>query len=1028
MILAEVSIKRHVLTYMLSAAIMLFGVISASRIGVDRFPNIDFPMITVNTMMIGASPEIIDASITSVLESSINTVPGIDKLQSNSSPSVSTIMIRFDMEKDIDVAYSEVQSKINQAINKLPIEAKPPVIAKADISAAPIMWLALEGDRTVQQLNQYAKTVLKKRIENINGVGEVAIGGKRERTIRVELDLKQLANLALTTQDIMRAFQTQHVQMPGGFLASAEKEYLIKLDLEYHDIEKLGEMIVSYKGNQAIKLKDVATIKDHLADYRSFATYNGKPAVGLGIIKIAGSNTVAIVNNIKERLEKEIAPSLPAGLHLQVASNSASIIEEIIHTLYEHLALGTLLAALVVFFFLKSIRATLIISLAIPVSLLGAVVVMYSFDFTFNMMTLLALLLLIGIVVDDAIVVLENIHRHQEEGESDPVQAAIEGTKEVGFAVLAATFSLVAIFAPVMFMEGITGRFFLAFALVVTLGVMVSLLVSLTLTPMLCSRFLKTEKSHGKIYQTIESFLSGMEKYYSTLLNLSLKNRWGIVMIALLVVLSSGYFFKSLGKEFMPPSDEGQLTISFRTPLGSSLNYTVNRLKEIEKVLSTHNKDVLSYFSAIGSTGQGVNAGSIYVRLQDRNQRSISQIQLISILSKDLAAVPGVKAFVSNVSVMGGQRGEPLQLILKGPNLEKVAELTQLALDKLNKIEGMGYIDTNLQLDLPQLIPKLDANKISSMGLSASDVATAISVLAGGMDVAKFNDEPGDGERYDIRLKAGASDINEISDLNNIFLRTRNGEMVRLDTVTTFDERIAPAVISKSDMRYAVQFFASPTIPMGEAMALIEKETASLMPLGYSLLPFGQAEELKKTASSMTLVFGLSITLVFMVLASQFNSFSQPLIVMVAQPLAIIGGVVLLWITGHTLNMYSMIGLVLLIGLVSKNSILLIDLTNQYRAKGSNVDDALLSACPVRLRPILMTSLSVILALLPAAVGAGAGSDTNGPLAVAVIGGMVSSTLLTLIVVPVVYSLWQNWFVRREERKSTKTNNLSKTI
>lgn len=1026
MILAEVSIKRHVLTYMVSAAIMLFGVISASRIGVDRFPNIDFPMITVNTMMIGASPEIIDASITSVLESSINTVPGIDILQSSSSPSVSTIMIRFDMEKNIDVAYSEVQTKINQAINKLPAEAKPPVIAKADIGAAPIMWLALEGDRTVQQLNQYAKTVLKKRIENINGVGEVAIGGKRERTIRVELDLKQLANLALTTQDITRAFKTQHVQMPGGFLASAEKEYLIKLDLEYHDIEKLGEMIVSYKGNQAIKLKDVATIKDHLADYRSFASYNGKPAVGLGIIKIAGSNTVAIVNNVKERLEKEIVPSLPAGLHLQIASNSASIIEEIIHTLYEHLALGTLLAALVVFFFLKSIRATLIISLAIPVSLLGAVVVMYSFDFTFNMMTLLALLLLIGIVVDDAIVVLENIHRHQEEGSSDPVQAAIEGTKEVGFAVLAATFSLVAIFAPVMFMEGITGRFFLAFALVVTLGVMVSLLVSLTLTPMLCSRFLKTEKSHGKIYTMIESFLTAMEKHYYSVLSISLKNRWGVVVIALAVILSSGYFFKSLGKEFMPPPDEGQLTISFRTPLGSSLDYTVNRLKEIESVLDLYDKEVLSYFSAIGSTGQGVNAGSIYVRLTDAKDRTVSQEELFGILSKDLAMIPGVKAFVSRVSVMGGQRGEPLQLILKGPNIEKVAELTQLVLDKLNKVEGLGYIDTNLQLDLPQLTPELDANKISSMGLSANDVATAISVLAGGMDVAKFNDEPGDGERYDIRLKAGESDINEISDLNNIFLRTRNGEMVRLDTVTTFKEKIAPAVIGKSDMRYAVQFYATPTLPMGEAITIIEKETSSLLPLGYVLEPFGQAQELQKTAGSMKLVFGLSITLVFMVLASQFNSFSQPLIVMVAQPLAIIGGVVLLWITGHTLNMYSMIGLVLLIGLVSKNSILLIDLTNQYRAKGSNVDDALLNACPVRLRPILMTSMSVILALLPAALGAGAGSDTNGPLAVAVIGGMVSSTLLTLIVVPVVYSLWQNWFVRREEKKSTQTT--SKTV
>ena len=1019
MILAELSIKRHVLTYMLAGGIMLFGIISASRIGVDRFPDIDFPMITVNTVMVGASPEIVDASITTILESAINTVPGIDMLRSSSSPSVSTIVVRFDLEKDVDVAYSEMQSKINQAINKLPLEANPPIIAKADIGAAPIMWLALEGDRTIQQLNQYAKTTLKKRLENINGVGEIAIGGERERTIRVELDLKRLANLSLTTQDIMRAFQTQHIQMPGGFLSTIGKEHLIKLDLEYHQIDKLGKLIVSYKGNQPIRLEDVATIKDHLADYRTFATFNGKPAVGLGIIKIAGGNTVAIVDNVKQRLEEEILPSLPPGLNIQVASNSATIIEEIVHTLYEHLALGTLLAALVVFVFLKSFRATFIISLAIPVSLLGAVVVMYSFDFTFNMMTLLALLLLIGIVVDDAIVVLENIHRHQEEDNSDPVTAAIEGTKEVGFAVLAATFSLVAIFAPVIFMEGIVGRFFVAFAIVVTLGVLVSLFVALTLTPMLCSRYLKAETEHGAIYSVVEVGFVAMEKTYSTMLSSSLENRWKVVLIAIAIVFSSGYFFKNIGKEFMPPADEGQLTITFRAPLGSSIDYTVNRLKAIESVLEQHDDTIASYFSAIGSGGRGVNSGAIYVRLKAAGERATTQSELFPILSKDLAAIPGVKAFVSRVSVLGGSRGEPLQLVLRGPELETVAELTQVVLNKMGEIEGFGDIDTDLQLDLPQLSPILDRNKIASMGLSANDVALAVSVLAGGFDVAKYNDEPGDGERYDVRLKAGSDEINDISDLNNIFLRTRKGEMVRLDTVTSFEEKIGPAVIGKNNMQYAVQFYATPTIPVGDAVSLLEEATQSLIPLGYSFEPFGQAKEMKKSAESLGLVLFLSLVLVYMVLASQFNSFSQPLIVMVAQPLAIIGGVMALWLTGHTMNMYSMIGLVLLIGLVSKNSILLMDMTNQYREnKQMGVDEALLAACPIRLRPILMTSLSVILALLPAALGAGAGSDTNGPLAVAVIGGMISSTLLTLIVVPVVYSLWQNWFVRREQNKA----------
>lgn len=1020
MILAEVSIKRHVLTFMISGAIMLFGIVSASRISVDRFPSIDFPMITVNTIMVGASPEIIDSSITTILESSINTVPGIDVLRSSSSPSVSTLIIKFDLEKDIDVAYSEVQSKINQVLNKLPSDAKPPIIAKADFGAAPILWLALEGDRTLQQLNQYAKNTLKKRLENINGVGKVAIGGERERTIRVEMDLIRLANLALTPQDLIRAFKTQHVQIPGGFLSTVGKEHLIKLDLEYHSVDELKKLIVGYKGSKAIYLEDVSVVKDHLADYRTYATFNGRPSVGLGIIKIAGGNTVEIVNEVNLRLEEEILPTLPPGLNIRVASNSATIIEEIVLGLYEHLALGTLLAAVVVFVFLKSLRATVIITLAIPVSLLGAVVVMYSFDYTFNMMTLLALLLLIGIVVDDAIVVLENIHRHQEENpDGDPTEIAIEATKEVGFAVLAATFSLVAIFAPVIFMDGIIGRFFIAFAVVVTLGVLVSLFVALTLTPMLCARFLKAEAKHGPIYNFIESFFIGMEKLYTSTLKGSLNHRWKVVAVAVLAVWSSGTFFKTIGKEFMPPTDEGELTITFRAPLGSSMDYTVNRLKAVESVLEQYDETIASYFSAIGTSGKGVNAGSIYVRLLPVEDRSITQAELFPLLAESLAEIPGIMAFPSRVAALGGSRGEPLQLVLKGPSLDKVAELSAVVLNKLALVEGLGNIDTDLQLDLPQLIPILDRNKIASMGLSANDVAMAISVLAGGFDVAKFNDFSSGGERYDIRLKAESSEIGSIADLSNIFLRTRKGEMVRLDTVASFKEQIGPAVIGKYNMQYSAQFYATPTVPLGSAMDSIAEATDGLMPPGYSFEPFGQAKEMGKSIQGLAMVLVLSLILVYMVLASQFNSFSQPVIVMLAQPLAVIGGIVLLWSTGHTMNMYSMIGLILLIGLVSKNSILLIDMTNQYRDKRAmGVDEALLAACPIRLRPILMTSLSVILALTPAALGAGAGSDTNGPLAVAVIGGMVSSTLLTLIVVPVVYSLWQNWFVHRAEKKA----------
>ena len=1018
--LSESSIKNHVMTYMISFAIILFGIIGASKIGVDRFPDMEFPMISVTTLMIGASPEIIDASVTNVIESAANTVAGLDSLRAQSSPNVSNVILMFNPEKDLDVAFNEVSSKVNQALNKLPSEIEPPIVTKMEFGAFPIIWLALTGDRTLQQLNLYSENVIKKNLENIDGVGEVILGGERERTIRVDLDLQRLANLALTTQDVMRAFQTQHVQMPGGFLSSVGKEHLIRLDLEYHDVEELKSMVVGYRGEHAIRLKEIAEVHDYLEDFRALAKFNGEETVGLGIVKISGANTVKIATEVKKRLENVIIPNLPPGMELRMASNQADIIEEIVHALYEHLALGTLLAAVVVFVFLKSIRSTLIISAAIPISLLGAVFVIFVFGYTFNMMTLLALLLLIGIVVDDAIVVLENIFRHMEEGETDSTKAAIEGTKEVGFAVLAATFTLVAIFAPVMFMEGIMGSFFRSFAVVVTMGVLVSLLVALMLTPMLCAQFLKVSSEHGPLYTKVEAFFDNMETTYKNLILLSLEHPWKVLFGSFLIVALSVPLFSSTAKEFMPSADEGQLTIIFRSPLGSDIAYTQSRLKEIEAVMDSHKDSVASYFSAIGFGNANVNGGLLFVRLTPISERDIHQQELSDLLNKELSQIPGVLAFVTTTSPLGGQRGEPLQFVLRGPNLEKVGELSESLLERLNNTPGLGKVDIDLQLNLPQLIPHIDREKIASMGLSARDVASAVMVLAGGVDIAKYNDDPGDGVRYDIRIKAKPGSIADQSDLSNIYLRTNKGQMVRLDTVVNFEEKLGAAVISKYNLLYSSTFYSTPSIPLAEAITIVDEIAAEEFPTGYNIEIVGQAKEFKKSAASMALVFGLAIILVYMVLASQFNAFSQPVIVMVAQPLAIIGGVFALWITNSSINIYSMIGLVLLVGLVSKNSILLIDLTNQLRDKGLSIDESLLEACPRRMRPVLMTSLTVILALLPAALGAGAGSDTNGPLSIAVIGGMISSTLLTLIVVPVVYSLWQGALANRQESTSAE--------
>lgn len=1017
MTLPELSIRRHVLAYMLSAVIVLFGLIAYSRIGVDRFPNVEFPMLTVTTAMPGASPEVIAQSITNVLETSLNGVPGISHIASTSSPGASVIIIMFEVEKNIDVAFNEVQAKLGQVARLMPDDAKTPVVAKADIGAAPVMWLALQGDRSQQDLNRYANNIIKKRLENINGVGEVLLGGKRDRNIRVELDLSRLNASGLTTQDLLRAFANEHIQMPGGFLVDGQRENLINMDLEFHSVKALGQMVIGYKQGRAIRLRDIATLRDDLADYRQLARFDGAPTVGIGIIKISNANTVAIVKRVQAVMDQELVPQLPAGMSISIASNQATMIEEMVFALQEHLLSGTLLAALIVWLFLKNWRSTMIIAIAIPISLLGAVGAMYFAGFTFNSMTLLALLLLIGVVVDDAIVVLENVYRHREHLDPNPLSAALNGTQEVVFAVLAASLTLVSIFAPVIFLGGIVGRFLQSFAVVVTVGVVISLFVSLTLTPMLCSRYLQVSREHGRFYQFLEEIFLAMERSYRRLLGYALLHRWKIVLLTLATVLSSGLFFSLVGKAFVPPEDEGRFMVTFKTPLGSSIDYTNGRLTEIEKVLKTRS-EIAHYFTAIGLGQQGqVNQGTAFITMTPRSERSLKQYELMPILQQELGQIPGVEAIASQASIVGGQRGEPLQFLLRGQNLEQLAVVADKFKQKLDAMPELGRVDMGLQLDLPQLDFELDRSRAAALGLSARDIAMTMNILGGGYDVAKYNDQPGDGERYNIRLKAADGQLKSPVDLRRIYLRAQSGQLVRLDSVMHAEQTLGPAVISRFDLQYSANFYSTPTVPLGEAVTRLYAAAADVVPPGFNVSLSGQAEEFKKMVGYMGFAFGMAIVLVYMVLASQFNSFLQPLVIMAAQPLAIIGGVVALWLTGNTLNIYSMIGMVLLIGLVAKNAILLVDLTNQYRREGKAIDEALREACPIRLRPVLMTSFTVILALLPAALGYGAGSDTNGPLAVGIIGGMFSSTLLTLVVIPAIYSLIEGKMEQRRARR-----------
>jgi len=1016
MSLPSFSIQRHVFTLMVSLVLVLFGVIGLQRLGLDKFPKIEFPAISVVTTLQGADPQIIDKNVTDIIEEAVNQVPGVKSIISSSSIGASVIGIEFELEKNVDVAYQEVKAKVDGVLKRLPTDSDPPVVRKVEVGASPVLWVALTGNRTTQELNTYADEILKPRLETINGVGEVLIGGQIKRTIRVWLNTERLQAYTLSPIDVANAFKREHVTMPAGFLSSQSREWLIKFDAEFDKLNDLKRMIVAYRRGAPVYLQDVARIEDGLEDARKLARYMGNPAVGLGIVKATGANTVAVVDAVKARVDKELQPALPPGLELRYSSDDSISIRQSIDALKEHLILGTLFAALMVFLFLKSGRSTLIIATAIPVSLMATFAVMYFVGFTLNKITLLGLLLLIGVVVDDAIVVLENIFRHREEEHEAREKAAVNGAEQVVFAVLASTLTLVSIFLPVAFISGIMGRFLGSFALVVVVGVLASLWVSLTLTPMLCARYLEIPKTHGRLYRVLESAFVALETGYRRLLALSLLHRWKVVLIAAVIVASSAIPFKYVGKTFVPEEDESRFMVSVQTPLGSNLNYTAERLNKVEAIIAAR-PEVYSYFSAVnlGDVGQ-VNLGSVFVRLVDRQKRQLGQPEIMRQLRRDLAAIPGVQAFPANISPIGGMRGEPLQFAIVGPELQKLDELTQQMIARLGSVEGIAKLDKDLKLNLPQVNVVLDRDRAAQLGVSAMDIGQTLSLLTGGVDIAEFKEKS---QRYDIRLQLEPGQRVSTDSLKRLYVKNKSGNLVRLDALARFEENLGPAEVKRRNRQYASFIYgALEGLPLGSATDAVNRISAEILPPGYTIAYSGQAEEFAKTGGYVIFAFSMALIMIYMVLASQFNSLLQPLVVMVAQPLAIIGGVAALWMFGDTLNLFSMIGMILLMGLVAKNSILLVDLTNQYRAQNMTIYNALSEACPHRMRPVLITSLTVIAAMAPAAIGLGPGVETNRPLALVVMGGMVTSTLLTLVVVPAVYSLVESARERRGQSSS----------
>ena len=1013
MSLPEVSVRRFVFAIMINLVIVLFGLISANRISIDRSPDIDFSLISVTTILPGANPDVVDSSVTNIIESAVNSIPGIDDVRSRSAPGVSNVFIQFLLEKDLDIAFNEVQSKVGQINSQLPDDAETPIISKIETGEIPIIWLALRGNRTLQDLSVYAKNTVKRKLETINGVGSVVIGGEQERNIRVNLDFDRMSAFGITVQDIVMAFKNEHIKLPGGFLIDNSKEDLLKLDLESHNVEEIENIIVTYDQNRAIKLKDIAEVKDDVKDLRSMGRFNGDPSIGIGVTKIRGENTVEIIEKVKTKIRSDIEPTLPAGMTLDIGTDDSSYIYELISGLGQNIFIGFIVASLIVLLFLRSYSSMAIVSITIPVSLFGAVFIMSAFGLTLNTMTMLALLLLIGIVVDDAIVVLENAQRNlNEDTPEERIRASIIGANEVFLPIVSSTLVLVALFTVVFFMEGIAARFFRSFGVVVSTGVLVSTFVALTLTPTLASKFLKTKKESNRIFDGFNRRFNAIENRYREMIEWSLSEKKKVLSYASFFIVLSFVGFTQLSGGFFPEEDEGQFTITVKTPVGTGMDYTNDRLSLVERLLEEY-EDIESYFTIMGSgiESQAVNIGVIYVRLIPSNVRGFKQYELIPILRERLNKIPGIKAFPAPMSFASGTRGEAMQFTVSGPDLNILNESINVFLNKLAETPELGDVDSSIELNLPQVSLEINRELASEMGLSTRLIAEAANIFAGGIDVARFNDAIGDGERYKVRLK-GEYDMS-VDDLDKIYLRTPSKELVRLDTVAKFKETVGPSEITRLDRMYSAYFYSDPTTSLSNAIQLIEDAAAETLPVGYEVGFFARAKEFKRTSNQMLFAFLTGLILVYMVLASQFNSFRQPLIVMISQPLAVIGGTLGIWIVGSDLNIFSMTGLVLLTGLVAKNSILLIDRTNQERKKGLDIDEALLSACPRRLRPILMTSLTLILAMMMPALGIGSGVELSQPLAIAIVGGMISSTFLTLVIIPIVYSSAE----KRKQRK-----------
>ena len=1026
--LAEISVKRPVLASVIILVFVVVGVLGYTKLPVDRFPKIDFPTVSVVTLLPGATPKEIESEVTDKIEEAVNTVAGIDELRSVSSENISQVLITFVLEKDIDVAAQEVRDRIARVIPNLPDDAEAPIIEKLDPDAAPIMNMALVADRPVREITEFADKVLRRQLEGVSGVGQITLLGGRLRQINVWLDPIRLRSYQMTAPEVFRALQTQNVQIPAGTVKSAASEAGFRVLGKVDSLDEIGAIIVREVAGGMVRLRDVARVEDGAEEQVTVARDNGVTSVVLSLRKQSGTNTVAVVDAVKAKLE-EVKGFLPKGYDVQIVRDNSRVIRTSVHAVKEHLVLGAIFAAVVVLFFLGNMRATVISALAIPTSIIAAFGVMWAQGLTINIISLVALALAVGIVIDDAIIVVENIFRHMEEKGKDSHTASIEGTREIGMAVMATTFSLLAVFMPVAFLTGIVGMFLRSFGLTMAFAISVSLLVSFTLTPSLAARLFR-DKNESRLdawlSHLVNIFYRPVERLYMVLLRFSMRHRWVVVLGCVGTLAALPTLFTIVQKSFLPPVEEAEFVVNIRTPEGTSLAATdlmaerfaraVRELPGVEGTLLT-----------IGDNEQRTpNLAGIFVRLADPATRPDQQEIMDTVRTEIVPKFPEEWRItvVAVAPFNTGMSSANVQYAISGPDLAMLNRATQQVMVEAAKVPGIRDLDSTLIPGKPEITGSVDRNKAGILGASIADISTTLRLLVSGVDVSTYDEG---GEQYDIHLQADEAYRNHRDILNLLSVPSTKAGAVPVGNLLTLEDGDSPSQINRMNRRRQVTITANNAPGVGETAILegIDRTVKSLgLPSDYSSGSTGRSKEMAKAGNAFMTAFIMAFIFMYLILAAQFESWVHPFTILLALPLTLPFAILSLIIFEQSVNIFSMLGILVLFGMVKKNGILQIDHTNQLRAKGMERNEAILLANKERLRPILMTTLAFVAGMVPMMMATGVGAAYNNATAGVILGGQTLSLLLTLLATPVIYSIFDDiihFRARRRARKSATT-------